>query len=408
MSRPIAISLSPNTEPDDIRLAWKVLTTPALWHDKKILSQVQGVLGQRLHGQAVLFSSGRAALAAALRALHVGVGDEVIVQAFTCVAVPAAVSWVGAKPVYADIDARTYNFSVESVRQNISPKTKAIIIQHTFGIPGPIEEIMLLARQHNLAVIEDCAHALGGAYKGQDLGTFGDAAIVSFGRDKVVSSVFGGAAVARDANVAARLREQQRGLQDPPASWIVQQLVHPILFSWLLPIYTSGVGKAVLIGLQQLRVLSKAVEPLEKRGLPPHHANYAFPPALGQLILHQLHKLDRFTARRQEISARYMRELAGKADMPAVDDRSSPAWLRFPILTPHRAAIVAAARRRGIVLGDWYRPAVAPLGVDTAAIAYNSAACPVAEEASAAVINLPTYPLLTDDQVMAVIDLFAE
>ena len=120
----------------------------------------------------------------------IGEGDEVLVQAFTCVAVPNSVLWAQATPVYADIDA-TLNIDPIDVEKKITNRTKAIIVQHTFGIPADMDALVALAKKHNILLIEDCAHSLGATYKGKKVGTFGDAAFFSFGRDKVVSSVFG-------------------------------------------------------------------------------------------------------------------------------------------------------------------------------------------------------------------------
>ncbi len=408
MSRPIAISLSPNTEKDDIVLAWKILRSPYLWHDRVAGDEVVKLLQQRLTGAAVLFSSGRAALAAALRAMPLTVGDEVIIQAFTCVAVPAAVKWVGATPVFADINPETYNFDVADVAQKITSRTRAIVIQHTFGIPGPIKEIQALAQQQNIKVIEDCAHALGATVDGRPVGSWGDVAIVSFGRDKIVSSVFGGAVISSQPDIMRRVRTIAAHGQTPPTSWIVSQLLHPIVVNALLPWYGSGLGKAVLVALQKLHVLSRAVEPAEKQGLPPHHIHYAFPPALAHLALHQLRKLDRFTARRREIAGRYATALVGSAAIvPTIPASSSPAWLRFPVRIKEARAIFLKARRQNIVLGDWYRPAIAPCGVASETIGYKPGSCPAAEAAAEEVINLPTYPLLSDTQVQKVIQLFA-
>ncbi|KXK11813.1 MAG: L-glutamine:2-deoxy-scyllo-inosose aminotransferase [Microgenomates bacterium OLB23] len=142
-------------------------------------------------------------------------GDEVLLQGFTCVAVPNAVVWNGLKPVFVDVDDH-YNL-VDDLESYIGPNTKAIIVQHTFGIAANMKAIALAAKKHNLFIIEDCAHALGGMYASQPLGSFGDVSIVSFGRDKVVSSVFGGAALTKNKTVAAALSSFEKNLE--PAPW---------------------------------------------------------------------------------------------------------------------------------------------------------------------------------------------
>ena len=125
------------------------------------------------------FWKGRVALYAILQALGVGAGDEVLIAGFTCVVVPNAVRFLGAKPVYADISIGSYNLDPASAAQAITPLTRAMIVQHTLGIPAPLEELLALAKLHNLAVIEDCAHSLGSTYCGNPLGTFGNAAFLA-------------------------------------------------------------------------------------------------------------------------------------------------------------------------------------------------------------------------------------
>src|SRR5581483_4013141 len=112
-------------------------------------------------------------------------------QAFTCVAVPNSVLWTGAKAIYADID-ETGNLDPKDLEKKITKKTKAVIIQHTFGIAANMDAIQKVLKGKKIILIEDCAHALGASYKGKKLGTFGEFAFFSFGRDKVISSVFGG------------------------------------------------------------------------------------------------------------------------------------------------------------------------------------------------------------------------
>ncbi len=210
--KPITISLSPNTEADDVFLAVKTIIQPLLWKTGKATSDAEQWFRNYFSvEQAVSFNSGRSALLAILKAFGIGEGDEVLVQAFTCVAVPNSVLWAGAKPVFVDIDA-TLNMDPKDAEKKITKNTKALIVQHTFGVPAQMDKIIALAKKHHLILIEDCAHALGATYKGKKVGTFGDAAFFSFGRDKVVSSVFGGMAI-----INAKFDQQAGGTRGPAA-----------------------------------------------------------------------------------------------------------------------------------------------------------------------------------------------
>lgn len=385
--RPVAISLSPNVEPNDVQRAWYALFNKKIREDNQWVLKAEKILEHEFAGSsAVLTSSGRQAIFRLLKALNIGPGDEVIIQAFTCIAVPEPVLWVGAKPVYADIDPETYNLDPADVRRKINPATKAIIVQHTFGIPGPIEELKKICQQHKLVVIEDMAHGF------QELR--GDAAILSFGRDKIVSSIFGGAVISFDHNLVDRVRDQQRALAFPPSKWVRQQLLHPIMMDLIVPWYfRAGLGKLWLVLLQKLGVLSKAVAPEEYAGKRPPHIDWRLSSALAYLLVNQLEKLDRYTLRRREIVERY--NTAFKEYQPAL--------LRYPLQRANSPALRRHAQGHGMLLGDWYDAALVPAACDLSAFGYTPGSCPAAENAGNKIINLPTYPLLTDEQVERVI-----
>ncbi|MEX1997082.1 MAG: DegT/DnrJ/EryC1/StrS family aminotransferase [Candidatus Andersenbacteria bacterium] len=393
---PILTALSPNTESDDRVRAWQILQRPWRWHDANQVASVEKKISALFnHLPAVTVSSGRRAMSYVLEAFDIGQGDEVIIQAFTCLAVPAAVMWTGAKPIYADIEETTFNFDVVDISRKLTPRTKAIIIQHTFGIPGPLATLQVLAAKNNIILIEDCAHALGATYNTAPVGTQSDAAILSFGRDKALSSVFGGAVVSRHPHIIARIRTIQTALPYPPAWWIIQQLLHPLFLAVIKPLYFSAsIGKIILVILQRLSILSLAVTRSERVGAQPNHARWRYSPALAYLLAQQLDKLERFTAHRRKIAATYARALSYSPSFPPA---AQPSWLRFPVVVTDRAAAVAAARAAHIMLGDWYQDVIMPT-VEKSQINYHPGSCPRAESIATKIINLPTYPALTTNQ----------
>ena len=417
MPRPIAISLSPNTEPDDIAAAWRSLLTPWRWRDTSGFGELEQQIGQsfvtdtiRQGDQvpgAVLTSSGRSALYATLKALELEEGDEVIVQAFTCLAVPAAVKWAGAQPVFADVIEETYNLDPESVRARITPRTKALLVQHTFGIPAGITALKKIADEHNLVLIEDLAHALGGRIEGKALGLHGDVAILSFGRDKTISSVFGGAVVSQNEQLIAKVRAQQEQLPLPSLWWSKQQLLHPILMSAIVPLYfVAGIGKAFLVACQRLGLLSYAVSPAEKQGGTARLINQRFAPALAPLLTKQLKKLPAFTEHRRRVASRYLEglETAQPRLSRLTQVRDDAPWLRFPLRVANAAQTGKKLRSKQLLFGDWYSTPVTPCSLEHETVSgYQPGSCPVAEKLSRTTINLPTYPLLYEADVEHVI-----
>ncbi|HSX40366.1 MAG TPA: aminotransferase class I/II-fold pyridoxal phosphate-dependent enzyme, partial [Candidatus Saccharimonadales bacterium] len=228
MGRPIAISLSPNTQTSDILLALKTLLAPWNYYKGNYATALEQWFVKNFKvASAVSFNSGRSSLFAILKALDIQKGDEILMQTFTCVAVPNAIIWAGAKPVYVDID-KTLTMDAKDLERKITAKTKAILVQHTFGIPSNMDEIRTLARKNKLIVIEDCAHTIGAVYNGKKLGTLSDVAFFSLGRDKAFSSVFGGMAITNNRTLGNKLKSIQKKKNNPNVFWVFQQLLHPV------------------------------------------------------------------------------------------------------------------------------------------------------------------------------------
>ena len=141
---------------------------------------------------AVTFNSGTTTLHAALWALGVGYGDEVIVTPLTVVSCMNSILYCNAVPVFADIDPDTFLIDPEDIRRKITPRTKAIMAVHLYGEVCDMEPIMKIAREHNLGVVEDCAQCFLGTYKGQIGGTIGDIASWSFENSKHLTTGDGG------------------------------------------------------------------------------------------------------------------------------------------------------------------------------------------------------------------------
>ena len=169
---------------------------------------------------AIAVSSGTAALHLAIRALNLGLGDEVIVPSFTFIAVANSVRYELANPVFADIDPLTLNISPASAKSLITRRTKAIIVVHTFGVPAEINELFNLARQHHLAIIEDACEAIGATYDGNPVGAFGDIATLAFYPNKQITTGEGGAVLTRDPTLAARIRALRNQGRYPSPDWL--------------------------------------------------------------------------------------------------------------------------------------------------------------------------------------------
>ena len=154
----------------------------------------------------VSMNSATSGLYAAVGALGIGYGDEVIVSPFTMSACALAPMIYGAIPVFADVESGTGCLDPESIGQRITPHTKAIIVVHQFGFPANMDAIMSLAKKHNLYVIEDCAQAHGAKYNGTSVGTIGNIGVFSLNVNKTIQTGEGGVCVTNDADIAYRLQ----------------------------------------------------------------------------------------------------------------------------------------------------------------------------------------------------------
>jgi perosamine synthetase len=399
--KPIAIGLSPNASGEDVRLALSLLLSPSRWVEGDEIAALEERFRRYLKVRyACTFDSGRSSLYALLSCLGIGAGDEVLLQAYTCVVVPNAVLWCGARPRYVDIDEHTLNMDVADLARKITPRSRAIIVQHTFGHVAPMDEIIPLARGHGLAVIEDCAHALGSEIEGRKAGTLGAAAFFSFGRDKVISSVHGGLAVTDDPHLGGKLERFQAGLPFPPRRWVAQQLLHPLACSlMILPTYELlHLGKVLLVVMQRLGLLSLAVTGEEKRGGKPAMLPARMPNGLAALALSQMGRLERFNEHRRAIARTYSEMLEGSdLQLPVMNSWVTSTFMRYTVQTPRAAELYELARRHRIILGNWYCPAIAPRGTEPSKVFYEPGSCPVAERAAERSLNLPTYPNLSLD-----------
>lgn len=192
---------------DDIRLVNKAIRRGMFWAIGPNIDQFETDLAKYIGVQyAVALNSGTSALHAAVLACGLGPGDEVVVPSFTFIATANAALFVGARPVFADIEETTYGLDPSDVERKISPKTKAIIPVHYAGSSCRINELKEVARKHNLMLIEDAAEALGASVSGKMVGSFGDCAVLSFCSNKVITTGEGGAVVTNSREIYEKLK----------------------------------------------------------------------------------------------------------------------------------------------------------------------------------------------------------
>lgn len=393
--RPVFIGASPNTEKDDIRLALKLLFQPWNWREDKNerVKEFEKAVSE-YHGgtNAVAMDSARSAFYLLLKAYGIGPGDEVLLPSFSCLVIANPVIWVGAKPVYVDIDKETFNLSLEDLKKKVSNKTRVILVQHTFGLPVELEKVRDIVGS-DVKIVEDIAHSLGGEYKSQKIGTIGDAAVATFGIEKVVSSVRGGMVLVKDDKIAEKIRNELKSSPHFSLIRIKIALLNPILWSLITPVYYVGFGKATIgrafsFVAHKLGIMGIMIEKCEYDTQKPSWLPARMPSALARLGMNQFRKIDRFNNHRREIAKIYEEKYGAFK----VDQNSKHNYLRYPLLVEpeKRTSIYTIASKNHFVLGNWYKNILYAPDASLEKLGYKKGDTPNAEWVAERIINLPT------------------
>ena len=401
----IHISLSPNLEIDDVWLSLKWLFSPFRWSDQKSQEKLKSKLFTLFPQAKAIFllNSGRSALMLGIKTLNLPKNSKIFLQSFTCSVVPNSILWNQLVPQYIDISKTDYNLNPKLLPRN--PTAKALIVQHTFGQPAKLDEIVEYCKKNKLYLIEDCAHSLGASYRGKTIGTFGDFAILTFGRDKVISSVFGGALIINNKNLVKPMENLYRNLSYPPTFWTFQQLLHPSITYLAKKTYHLYLGKVILSLAQKAKLISKAVYPKEYLHQVPKVFPSRLPEPLADLANHQLLKLNRFNHCRQQIALYYQKNL----HHPLI---TKPKWnpegiyLRYTILLNQPEKLKSYLKNHGIIIEKrhWYTQPITPSD-NLSLINYQKGQCPIAEEVCQQCLNLPTNPTMTIKEAKYIIKL---
>lgn len=391
----IHISLSPNLEIDDVWLSLKWLISPFRWSDKNSQEKLKRKLSALFPQTKAIFllNSGRSALMLGLKALSLPKNSKIFLQAFTCSAVPNSILWNQAVPDYLDIRKTDYNLNPKNLPQN--PTARALIVQHTFGQPANLNKITDYCQENKLYLIEDCAHSLGASHKGKLAGSFGDMAILSFGRDKVISSVFGGALIINNKDLVKPTENLYRNLPYPSIFWTFQQLLHPSITYLSKATYRLYLGKVILTLAQKTKLISKAIYSKEYLHQVPTVFPSYLPEPLADLANYQLSKLDSFNKHRQQIAFYYHKNLNHPLISKPVFDSES-IYLRYTILLDQPEKLKSYLKKHGIIIEKkhWYTQPITPSN-NLTLVYYEKGQCPVAEEVCQQCLNLPTNPSMT-------------
>lgn len=350
------------------------------------------------------FSSARVGFYGLLRILGVGPGDEVLLQVPTHIVVANAIRYVGARPVYVDCTPETFNMDLAEAQRKITPRTRILLIQHTFGIPADMDAALSLAHRHGLVLLEDCVHALGARYHGKMIGSFGKAAFFSTEETKIISTTMGGMVVTDDAELAGRLKQFREKCPPPPASLAARYILKLVLYYFLMAPCIHFYTRAIYEFFGRRLPLPRPTCQDELLGHKPHVYEQLMSSGQAVVGMLQLDRLKENIAHRRVIAALYGEALA-KAGIRTVQvpPEADPAFVRFPVWVKDRSAVVAQAASH-MVMGTWFtsvlEEAVSPQCGD-----YEMGSCPHAEAAARHLVNLPTHPRVTAADAQAIVSL---
>jgi perosamine synthetase len=356
---------------EDIQAVVETLQSPYLTQGPKIDQFEQAIAEYVGAKYAVAFINGTAALHGACYAAGIGKGDEVITTPMTFAASANCVLYMGGKPVFADIDNKTYNIDPKSIEKLITSKTKAVIAVDYTGQPANLDEIKLLCKKHNLVFIEDGAHSIGASYKGEKVGSQADMTMFSFHPVKHITTGEGGIITTNSEEYAKKLR----------------------LFR------SHGITKETLTGDE-----GPWYYEMIDLGM-----NYRMTDIQASLGCSQLKRLDSFVKRRREISNQYTNAFNNIPNVvvPFQDPDSESSWhlymlrLRLENLSVDRKKIFEALRAENIGVHVHYIP-VHTLSYYQS-LGYMKGICPNAETYYEEALTLPLFPKMTEADVQSVI-----
>lgn len=334
------------------------------------------------------FFRGRVGLCKILQSLNIKAGDEVITQAFTCVAVPEGILASGGTPVYVDIEATGYTLDPAALERAINERTRALIVQHTFGIPANMEPILEIGKKHNLIIIEDCCHTVSSQYSGTTVGTFGDAAFYSFEYGKPYAIGAGGSVVANNAEIRKRLERLSSLLEFPTLATQLKIELQFLVFHYAYTPALYWFLKRNFHKLTRFGILKGNYNTISADTV-----SEEFHWRMGGLAKRRLSLLLKHRKEPNRLEAAYQSAFRHlNIRLPKVRQTDRADFIRFPIQVPNKKGLLETAQHSRVEVADWYRTPIHPLADgELLKVKYVPGSCPNAEQRAAETVSLPMH-----------------
>ncbi len=339
---------------------------------------------------------GRVALYAILKALNIGPGDEIITQAFTCSAVPEGIIASGAIPVYADLPSTGFNMDINDLERKITEKTRAIIAQHTYGIPADMHGIADIAPRHDLPIIEDCCHTLNSKFAEKIVGSFGVASFYSYEWGKPIVVGLGGGAIVNKRELLTKMQEHYVHYQFPPSFNLLriqlQYLAHRILYRPFLFWPTQSLYR----WLGSLGAAEKNYTPIKENSIS-NDFSLKMSKHLQKRLIRKSTCFESFTRHNRWVTNQYRTGIdSSVVTCPAPSKDYDIIYARYPLLTKCKKEIISQACKANVELAEWYSGPIHPVPKkDWHLMHYEEGSCPNTEARCSEVVTLPTHKAVT-------------
>lgn len=350
---------------------------------------------------------GRVALYAILQGLGIGNGDQVVTQAFTCVAVPEAIMASGARPVYADIEPNGFNMDAGDLKRKITPQTRAIVVQHTYGIPADMERIKYIANKAGIPIIEDCCHTFVSMYKGKIVGSFGMGSFYSFEWGKPVVAGIGGSAIINESNLNKKIQSQYKAYKFPSTVKLMRIQLQYFGFKLLYRPFLYWSVRDMFHMLGSIGAAESNYNPVQENQMAEDFC-LRMPKPLQRRMARKLSDLDVLANHSHWASNEYrLRIESNQVRHPKISSDCDTVFARYPLLANDKDMLLEQARKVKVELADWYSTPIHPLtGKDLELVQYETGSCPNAEKRCKHVVTLPTHMSVKEKDVERIVAFF--
>jgi len=362
---------SPDITHKEIELLNKVLSTPYLSIGPQIIEFEKKIANYIGTKYAVAVNSGTSALHLCIKSLGIKDNDEVITTPFSFIASANCILFERAKPIFVDIDKNTLCIDADKIEEKITSKTKAILPVHVFGHPCEMDEIIKIAKKHNLAVIEDACEAIGSEYKRKKVGSFGNIGVFAFYPNKQITTAEGGMIVTDDENIAKLCRSMRNQGKDEHNTWLSHKRLG---------------------------------------------YNYRMSELSASLGVVQMDRIDEILEKRQKVADIYNKKL-NKIDglkIPYIAQHVKMSWFVYVVILDEkkfsrkdRDNIMQELKEKGIACSNYFPPIhLEPFYAEM--FGYKRGVFPVTEMISGLTIALPFYNNLQENEISFIVETLKE